>query len=283
MSYNTVNQPVESLVDDNYVENDEDIIIPDQPKPRTTPTPTTSSSSRTPIASSKTSNIFQISFYRQYFDLDSDIFFNKVQKSMNPFSNEFNNEESNELYGFIWITGTLIFFMFVSSTGSNILSEWIHSTTGSKYNYNFDLIFSAIWLFYAYNIIVPLLLTLSTSYWLKFPQSLSLTKIISIYGYTNILWIPITLLNLIVVVFINNEKHGVGLNIIEWLIVATTGAVTGLSNVKKLSPDLKENCLLLNDNDPLKANKLFMGIVVALSIAHTLFTVIVKITFFGIQ
>lgn len=283
MSYNTVNQPVESLVDDNYVENDEDIIIPDQPKPRTTPTPTTSSSSRTPIASSKTSNIFQISFYRQYFDLDSDIFFNKVQKSMNPFSNEFNNEESNELYGFIWITGTLIFFMFVSSTGSNILSEWIHSTTGSKYNYNFDLIFSAIWLFYSYNIIVPLLLTLSTSYWLKFPQSLSLTKIISIYGYTNILWIPITLLNLIVVVFINNEKHGVGLNIIEWLIVATTGAVTGLSNVKKLSPDLKENCLLLNDNDPLKANKLFMGIVVALSIAHTLFTVIVKITFFGIQ
>lgn len=283
MSYNTVNQPVESLVDDNYVENDEDIIIPDQPKPRTTPTPTTSSSSRTPIASSKTSNIFQISFYRQYFDLDSDIFFNKVQKSMNPFSNEFNNEESNELYGFIWITGTLIFFMFVSSTGSNILSEWIHSTTGSKYNYNFDLIFSAIWLFYSYNIIVPLLLTLSTSYWLKFPQSLSLTKIISIYGYTNILWIPITLLNLIVVVFINNEKHGVGLNIIEWLIVATTGAVTGLSNVKKISPDLKENCLLLNDNDPLKANKLFMGIVVALSIAHTLFTVIVKITFFGIQ
>jgi hypothetical protein len=282
MSYNTVSQPVESLVDDNYVENDEDIIVPDQPKPRTTAT-TTLSSSRTPIPSSKASNLFQISFYRQYFDLDSDIFFNKVQKSMNPISNEFNNEESNELYGFIWITGTLILFMFVSSTGSNILSAWIHSTTGSKYNYNFDLIFSAIWLFYGYNIIVPLLLTLSTSYWLKFPQSLSLTKIISIYGYTNILWIPITLLNLIVVVFINNEKHGVGLNIIEWLIVATSGVVTGLSNVKKISPDLKENCLLLHNNDPLKANRLFMGIVVALSIAHTLFSVIVKITFFGIQ
>lgn len=279
--YNKINQPVDSLIDDNFVENDEETyIIPDQPAAAAPPTNYTN-----PQTSDKSSNIFKISFYRQYFDLDSDEFFNKIQKSLNPFTIDSGetNDESQELYGFIWITGTLILFMFVSSTGSNILSEWIHSTKDSEYNYNFDLIFSAMSLFYGYNILVPFLLYVGTSYGLKFPQPLSLIKVISIYGYTNILWIPITVLNLIVVVLVNNEKHGIVLNVIEWLIVSITGAITGLSNLRKITPALKENSLLLNNSDALAANKMYMSIVVGLIIAHTLFTVVVKLTFFGIK
>lgn len=271
--YSQLNEEPESLIDHNFVEND--IIEPDQPAPATL---TTSKSSPT-SSSGQSSNMFRISFYRQYFDIDGDIFFHKIQKTLNPLTVESGQEESDELYGFIWLTGTLIFCMFVSSTGSNILADWIHQSKESVYVYNFDTIFTGMTLFYGYNLLVPFILYM-VSYGMKFPKPLSVINTMSVYGYTNILWIPITLINLVVVLFISKE-HSFLLNIIEWVLVSITGAITGLSNLRKVTPIIKENCALLHE-DVAAANKLYLTILIGLTIAHTLFTVLVKIAFFGI-
>ncbi|EGW32460.1 uncharacterized protein SPAPADRAFT_55906 [Spathaspora passalidarum NRRL Y-27907] len=235
--------------------------------------------------------MFQINFYRPYFDLDSDMFFYKIQRALNPFATSFGepNEEENsnqpaELYGFFWITGTLIFLMFVSSTGSNLLAQWLYGDASKKkYEYSFDLLTKSISLFYGYNIIAPGLLYLITTFFYKFPYGLSLSKVISIYGYTNVLWFPITIVNVLIVVLINNQNHHLMLNLFEWIIVVISGIVTGLSNLAKLTPIIKKNSLIIHEGDSSGANRLYYTIVGALAVAHLLFTVLVKISFFGIK
>lgn len=245
-----------------------------------------------PINPSK-SHMFQINFYRKFFDLDSEQFFQKLQQALNPlnksssptnYNHEDDDEEVTELFGFIWITGTLIFLMFVSATGSNILSDWLHPTKEQKkYEYDFSLLTKSISLFYGYNILVPGALFTLTTWVFKFPHRLSLTKLISIYGYTNILWFPITFINVLIVIFISNENHHKLLNALEWIIVLTSGAVTGLSNLSKISPIVKKNTLLLSEGNTDKSRAQHIAIIIILALAHIGFSIAVKISFFGIK
>lgn len=231
------------------------------------------------------SHMFQLNFYKKFFDLNTEDFFEKIKNAINPFNHQLNlikedDEEITELYGFFWITGTLIFLMFVSSTGSNLLSNWLHSKKDKEYEYNFDLLTISISLFYGYNLIVPFILFSVTTWVLKFPERLSLTKMVSVFGYTNILWFPITIINFLIVLLINNEKHHTLLNILEWIIVSISGVVTGLSNLSKIGPVLLKNLSLIGDVDPQRNYYILMG---SLIFAHMIFTVLVKISFFGIS
>ncbi|CUM68405.1 uncharacterized protein PRCAT00006128001 [Priceomyces carsonii] len=233
--------------------------------------------------------MFHINFYSRFFNLNTDTFFLKIQRALNPLNKsssptetDQSDDEVTELYGFIWITGTLIFLMFVSSTGSNLLSEWLHSDKKHKYEYNFDLLTKSISLFYGYNILFPLAFYLGTSYVVKFPERISLTKLISIFGYTNVLWFPITIINFLIVIFVSNKSHHLILNVLEWVIVLASGLVTGLSNISKVSPIVMKNCLLLNDGNSSASNKLHLVVLGVMAAAHLVFTISVKAIFFGI-
>lgn len=229
-----------------------------------------------------------MSFYSRYFDLNTEDFFTKIKQALNPINKSSspvhdNEDDVTELYGFFWITGTLIFLMFVSATGSNLLSHWLHLLKKeNKYEYDFDLLTVSISLFYGYNLLVPFLLYAGTSWVLKFPVRLSLTKVISIYGYTNILWLPITVINFLIVILISNEKHHTLLNVLEWIIVLTSGIITGLSNLSKISPVLERNSMLIHE-DLDQSKKLHMILLALLGVAHLGFTVAVKVCFFGIS
>lgn len=227
------------------------------------------------------SSILLISYYRRFFDLDSETFFQKIQRALNPANKELSPVDGSdtELYGFIWITGTLIFLMFVSSTGSNILSDWLHPSKKHKYEYDFDLLTKSIGLFYGYNVIVPVLLYVYTTWVAKFPEPLSLPKLISIFGYTNLFWVPIAIANPIIVIFISNKKHHLLLNAIEWLIVVVSGAVTFVSNINKIRPIVDKNVTLLAESGSAASAKAIVG---TLFVLHALFTVLVKVLFFGI-
>lgn len=234
--------------------------------------------------------MFQINFYRAYFDLDSDIFFQKIQKALNPFATNIDghperdtDDGPTELYGFVWITGTLIFLMFVSSTGANLLAEWLHGDKKKKYEYSFDLLTKSFSLFYGYNLLAPVVLWLVTSYIIKFPYRISLTKTVSIYGYTNVLWFPITIINILIVVLISSKKHHLMLNILEWVIVFISGLITGISNLSKLTPILQKNCMIIHEGNQASAKRLSYMILGSLAVAHMLFTIVVKISFFGIK
>lgn len=230
--------------------------------------------------------MFLINFYRRYFDIDLEIFFDKLYKTLIPFTSSDDDIALDlpELYGFIWITGTLVFLMFVSATASNIMGQWLHGGDETPaYNYNFDLIFKLMAIFYGYNVIVPFLLVMWTRFVTKFPEPLPLFNVMLIYGYTNILWVPITLINFLFVVFISYEKHHVLLNVLEWVIVVILGVITMISNLLKVAPSIKNNCVMLHTGDAAAGRRVYFPLLVALGLAHVGFTVLVKWSFFGIN
>ncbi|CAI5757107.1 unnamed protein product [Candida verbasci] len=281
MSYNNIRNQEPDLLGD-------DFILPDE-EPTANPfnDPINSDAEQVPNSSTTNSkpqnnaqsHIFHISFYRQFFDLNSDDFFVKIKNSLNPLARiDFNEEQNvNELYGFVWITGTLIFLMFVSSTSSHLINEWLNGDKDKKFDYDFNLLNRSILLFYGYNVIVPILYNLITNWVYKFPENVSLIQVISIYGYTNVLWIPVTVINLIIISV--NDSFSFMVNLIKWGIVLFGGFFTGLSNINKLMPVVTKNCLLLQDQN----KRMLYSVIGFLILAHLIFTVLIKISFFGLN
>lgn len=228
-------------------------------------------------------------FYRQFFDINTDEFFGKIRLALNPFNNASvvasqDEDDTTELYGFIWITATLIFLLFVSSTGSNLLSHWLHSgDDDAKYEYSFDLLTKSMVLLYGYTVVVPALLYVVTTWVMKFQERLSLTRLVSIYSYANVLWFPITAANFVLVVVVSNKNHHGLLNLLQWVIVALSGAVTGLSIVLKVRPILVKNARALDAEGSSEGAKQYHILAVSLVLAHAVFTVLVKVLFFGIS
>lgn len=237
----------------------------------------------------KLSNVLLVAYYRQFFDLNTEDFFGKIILAMNPFNNASvvagqDDDDPTELYGFIWITATLIFLMFVSSTGSNILAHWLHSgKDDARYEYLFDLLTISMSLFYGYTVVVPVALYVITTWVMKFPERLSLTRLLSIYSYANVLWIPITVANFVLVVLISNAKHHKLLNLLQWIIVALSGAVTGLSIMLKVRPILLKNSMAMDADGSTDGGQKARLLVFAVAGAQVVFTVLVKVLFFGIS
>ncbi|PVH20995.1 hypothetical protein CXQ85_004511 [Candidozyma haemuli] len=240
------------------------------------------------------SSMFQVGFYSRYFDINTEEFFGKIKLALDPFqktsvlasqNDENGNQETTELYGAIWVTATLIFLVFVSSTGANLVSHWLYlgDENGGKYEYEFDRLTVSMSLFYGYIALVPLALYGFTSWWLKFADRLSLTRLVSIYGYANVLWVPLTVINFVLVVFVSSKKHKVLLNVFEWVSVLLSGAVTGLSIILKVKPVILKNSLDLAEGNVEQGTKNHRVVIFALCLVHLGFTILVKISFFGIN
>lgn len=234
----------------------------------------------------KPGHMFQINFYSRFFDINTEEFFGKIRLALNPFNRESvassDGDDHPELYGFIWINATLVFLMFVSATGSNLLAHFLHAGKKDKqYEYNFKLLTLSITLFYGYTIVVPLTLYVITKYLLHFKEQLSLTRLVSIYSYANVMWFPITVANFFLVVFVSNKKHSVVLNVLQWAIVLLSGAFSGLSIVLKVRPIILKNSLAAENPD--EGQKQHLSLVLFLAGAHLIFTILVKMLFFGID
>lgn len=236
------------------------------------------------------SSMFQVRFYSGYFDINTEEFFAKIRLALDPFQKASvlasqNEDETTELYGAIWVTATLIFLVFVSSTGANIVSHWLYlgDENGGKYEYDFDRLTVSMSLFYGYIALVPLALYAVTTWWLKFADRLSLTRLVSIYGYANVLWVPLTVINFVLVVFVSSKNHKVLLNVFEWVSVLLSGVVTGLSIILKVKPVILKNSLDLAEGNVEQGTKNHHVLVLALCVVHLVFTILVKISFFGIN
>lgn len=233
--------------------------------------------------------MFQIGFYRQFFDINTEEFWGKIKLALNPFNNESavsgeDADATTELYGYIWITATLIFLMFVSSTGSNIVSHWLHSgQDDAAYEYSFLLLISSVLAFYGYTLVVPFLLFAITTWAMKFEHPLSLIRLISIYSYANVLWFPITFVNFVLVVFVSSSLHHTLLNALQWAIVLTSGGISGLSVILKVRPIIVHNTVGLNAENNIEGLNRQKWVLLSLMSVHLAFTLLVKVLFFGIE
>lgn len=224
-----------------------------------------------------------MAFYSQYFDISTLEFLDKIKLALNPLNHASvspsENDEATELYGFMWINATLVFLMFASSTGSNLLALWLYSDDADKrYEYNFKLFTLSISLFYGYSALVPAFIYALASYSMEFKERLSLTRMISIYSYSEVLWFPSTVANIIIAVFVSKKSHPTVLNVLQWVFVAGSGILSGLSIVWKIRPVIQKDLADGNEADSKKAKIL----VLVMILLHASFTVAIKFLFFGI-
>lgn len=236
-------------------------------------------------------NIFHISFYSRFFDLNTEDFFSNLRSNLHPANRaaaerDAEEDTTTELYGAIWVTATLVFAMFVSSTASNIVSHWEYADLEDpKYEYQFDLLTSSMFLFYGYIIIVPFAI-FGLTRWKSNSTGVSrfsVTKLISIYGYSNMLWFPITIVNFVLMVLINNKKNKVLLNSLEWAVVMATGVITTHGLFIRVKPILLKELAPQAEADSEEARKIRKGILLPLGAVHLGFAALVKISFFGLK
>lgn len=241
--------------------------------------------------------MFRVSFYSRYFDINTDEFLGKIILALNPLNNTsvvatHSDSGPTELYGFVWINATIVFLMFVSSTGANLLAQWLHASKKDQaYEYDFRLLTLSISFFYGYTVAVPALSYVVSRWVFKFQDQLSLTRMILIYSYAGVFWMPATVANLILAVFISDKKHHGLLITLQWGLVAIAGFLSGLSILVKVRPFLIKNC----STNPLQApsdtsdaanahgRKESLLLTAAIVVLHLAFIICVKIFFFGIK
>ncbi|KAI4339814.1 hypothetical protein MLD38_024714 [Melastoma candidum] len=175
--------------------------------------------------------VFNIQSYTQYFDVDTDIVFNRLLSSFSPLSGDFSRkiEANPDLYGPIWITTTLVFVLAALGNCATFLMD---KRTDSSTSWSFDVgyITTALWSIYGYAIVVPL----GFYFMLKYMGSnASLIQFWCLWGYSLLIFIPVSCFLLI------------PLEVLRWIIIVVIGAASACFVASNLRSYVEQNDLFI--------------------------------------
>jgi hypothetical protein len=172
------------------------LTIPDfdsQPNSRNKIQPDTSSSLPFPTTSSSSARkhyLWSLSFYAQAFDVDTNEVLRRCTATIYPRQNFLDVLEGNpDLYGPIWIATTVAVILFLTGT----ISQYLAHTGQDHFTYDFKLLSSGTGMIYGYTAIVPVALWGALKWWGS--ESANLMEVIALYGYSNLIWIPVALIS----------------------------------------------------------------------------------------
>ncbi|KAJ8517167.1 hypothetical protein ONZ45_g5617 [Pleurotus djamor] len=197
------------------------------------------------------SGFWQIEYYQPYFDVDTKTAsldsncFSAYATLLNP---------APDLYGPFWTLTTLIFTLFLSSSLAASIATYL--SPEPEYDYNFQLLSISVSLVYAYGIGLPVVLWVALRYlgvgeW-------SVIEAISIWGYGQFVWIPVSLLCVIPV------------PLLRWVLVAVAFGLSGYFLVVNVYPILAMA--------EAKATRL---LIVVVAVLHAALALTLKVLFFS--
>ncbi|AWU78089.1 uncharacterized protein C5L36_0E01520 [Pichia kudriavzevii] len=263
-------------IDDNL--NDDTLISPDNNPANLMASPEVPQSlhiNNTPQFKKKyEGGIFSLNYYRQYFDLNTSEFISNCLSSLNPLSkpsaDDFNH--IGDVYGSIWITATLVFLLFFCNSFAALLSGWFLNIDlkSMKINY-FKMIISSINLLYGYSVVIPLILYLILKFYLKVLFLVPLSKLVSIYSYANLMWIPAALLSIFRGFLVN---HSILDTVLKWICITIGALMSGASILHKLK-------IYFSSIFGEEEKKMMYALLALLFLAHVGFAIGLKVCFFG--
>ncbi|MCJ1256501.1 hypothetical protein MMC24_004322 [Lignoscripta atroalba] len=225
-------------------------IPPDTSLPFHTSTSTSRpSSSSNPLTSNR--HLWSLSFYAQFFDVDTAEVLHRCTTALYPRSNFLDVLDGNpDLYGPFWIATTVIFILFVTGTVSQYFAK------GGRGGLDFRMLSGASGLIYGYTGVIPVALW-AVLRWFG-SEGASVLECWALYGYANLIWIPVALIS------------WSSLTVLNWVFVALGFAVSAMFLVRNLYP-------VLSATD-VKTSKVLLILVVAL---HAGLAFAIKILFFA--
>lgn len=130
------------------------------------------------------------------------------------------------MYGPFWLATTVIFILFLTGTISRSLSG--NSQTSGN---DFRLLSGAAGLIYGYTGVVPMVLW-GLLRWFGASESVSLVECWALYGYANVVWIPVALVSWSPISILNWVFVGVGLALSGGFLVRNLWPVVNATDAK---------------------------------------------------
>ncbi|KAI1849358.1 hypothetical protein JX265_012081 [Neoarthrinium moseri] len=149
--------------------------------------------------------LWSLSFYAQFFDVDTSSVLARCWAALYPRANFLDVLEGNpDLYGPFWIATTVVFILFMGGT----ISQYLASTGNGPFVYDFTLLSGAAGLIYGYTLVIPILLFGALRYFGS--ESANLLECWALYGYANLIWIPVALISWSTIQLLNYLFVGIG-------------------------------------------------------------------------
>ena len=161
-------------------------------------------------------------------------------------------EGNPDLYGPFWITTTVVLILFLSST----LAAYFAKVKDQPYSYDFGLLSGAAGLMYGYTAFIPAALWGILKWYGS--ESANLLECLCLYGYANLIWVPVAI------------ASSSPITLLNWLFVAVGFGVSAFFLFRNLYP-------VVSATDA-KTAKVLLIVVVAL---HGGLSLAIKILFFA--
>ncbi|EPS36581.1 hypothetical protein H072_9908 [Dactylellina haptotyla CBS 200.50] len=154
--------------------------------------------------------LWSISFYAQFFNVDTNEVARRCGAAIFPKSNFLDVLEGNpDLYGPVWIASTVVLMLFLSSTLASYFSKV--KGTEDHFKYNFASLTGAAGLVYGYTAFVPAALWGVLKWYGS--DSANLLECLSLYGYANVIWVPVSIASVSPIPILNWVFCAVGLGV----------------------------------------------------------------------
>ncbi|KAK0776765.1 hypothetical protein LTR02_013185 [Friedmanniomyces endolithicus] len=132
--------------------------------------------------------LWSLAFYQQFFDVDTSAILLRCRAALFPRQNFLDVLDGNpDLYGPFWIATTVVFILFMTGT----ISAYLAQQGKGHFAYDFELLGGAAGLVYGYTLVIPLGLW-AVLRWFG-SESANLMECWALYGYGNLIWIPVAL------------------------------------------------------------------------------------------
>ncbi|KAL1649990.1 hypothetical protein SLS58_001366 [Diplodia intermedia] len=205
-------------------------------------------------SSSSKRYLWSIGYYQQFFDVDTAEVLKRCWAAIMPLRSNFLDvlEGNPDLYGPVWIATTVVMILFLTGT----MSQYLARSGEDHFPYDFRLLSGGAGLVYGYTIVVPVALW-GVLKWFG-SESANVMECWALYGYANIIWIPVALISWSPITILNYVFVGIGF------------AVSAFFLFRNLYP-------VLSATD-VKTSKILLIVVVAL---HAGLAIAIKILFFA--
>jgi len=197
--------------------------------------------------------LWTLSFYAQFFDVDTSSVISRCWAALFPRANFLDVLDGNpDLYGPFWIATTVLFILFLGGT----ISQYLATERGGEFVYDFKLLSGAAGLVYGYTLVIPIALFLALKYFGS--ESANLLECWALYGYSNLIWIPVAAIS------------WSQISILNWIFVGLGFGLSVAFLLRNLYP-------VLSATDK-QISKILLIVVVAL---HAGLAIAIKILFFA--
>ena len=134
--------------------------------------------------------LWTLSFYAQFFDVDTSEVLRRCYSPLYPRAPFLDVLDGNpDLYGPFWIATTVVFILFITGT----ISQYLSQNHDIHFEYNFSLLSGAAGLIYGYTAFVPIGLWACLKWFGA--ESATLVECWALYGYANIIWLPVAVIS----------------------------------------------------------------------------------------